>query len=203
MKKVILFSCMMAALFSVVSGCAPEKPGAPKPISDTLTRDEYAVYRDIMSEEFGGRGSAIVKEKTLIPHNQSGFDSVVREQMIKEFGKQLKEGLIDRFVAVNLKPSVINQDILSFKGATVLSAEAEREVFPSDQTYYEDFRSKYPSPARMVEFSRVAFDGDMERAIAYFGKIFYSERESAGYYVLLKKVKGKWVIDKRLAAWGN
>jgi len=203
MKKVILFSCIMAVLFFAVSGCAPGKPEAPKPLSDTLTRDEYAVYRDIMSGEFEGRGATIVKEKTFAPHNEAGINSKIRDQMEEKFGKQLKEGLVDRFIAVNLKPAAINQDILSFKGATVLSAEAEKEVFPSDQTYYEDFRSKYPSPARMVEFSRVAFDGDMERAIAYFGKIFYSEKESAGYYVLLKKVKGKWVIDKRLAAWGE
>jgi hypothetical protein len=201
MKKVILLSCIIAALFSLVSGCAPEKPEAPKPVSDTLTRDEYAVYRDIMSEEFGGRGTTIIKQKTFVPHNEAGINSIIRDQMTEIFGKHLKAGLIDRFIAVNLKPSMINEDVLSFKGAKVISAEAEKEIFPSDQTYYEDFRSKYPSPSRMVEFSRVAFDGKMEQAIAYFGKIFYSEKESAGYYVLLKKVKGKWVIDKRLAAW--
>ncbi len=203
MKKVILFSCMAAALFSMVSCGAPKKPEAPKPVSDTLTRDEYAVYRDIISAEFEGRGTTIVKEKTYAPHNEAGIDSKIRGQMEETFGKQLKEGLIDGFMAVNKKPTVINQDILGFKGATVLSAEAEKELFPSDQTYYEDFRSRYPSPARMVEFSRVAFDGKAEQAIAYFGKIFYSEKESAGYYVLLKKAKGKWVIDKRLAAWGK
>lgn len=202
MRKAVLFSCMMA-LFSVIAGCAPEKPEAPRPISDTLARDEYAVYRDIISEEFGGRGATIVKEKTYVPHNQAGLSSTIREQMEKEFGKQLKEGLIDRFIAVNLKPAVINQDMLGLKGATVLAPEAEKELFPSDQTYYEDFRSRYPSPARLVEFSRVAFDGKAETAVAYFGKIFYSERDGAGYYVLLKKAKGKWVIDKRMAAWGK
>ncbi|MDD5736776.1 MAG: hypothetical protein PHH20_00615 [Candidatus Omnitrophica bacterium] len=203
MKKVILFFCVVAVLFSMVSCGAPKRPETPKPVSETLTRDEYAVYRDIMSAEFEGRGTTIVKEKTFAPHNEAGINSEIRGKMEEEFGKQLKEGLVDGFIAVNLKPAMINQDILGFKGAKVLSAEAEKEVFPSDQTYYEDFRSRYPSPARMVEFSRVAFDGKMETAVAYFGKMFYDEKESVGYYVLLRKARGKWVIDKRITAWGK
>ncbi len=202
MKKNVLLFCMMA-LFSVFAGCAPQRPEAPKPITDTLTRDEYAVYRDIVSGEFGGRGATVVKKKTYVPHNQAGLDNAIREQMVKEFGKRLKEGLIDRFIAANLKPAMIDQDMLGLKGAIVLTPEAEKELFPSEQTYYEDFRSKYPSPARLVEFSRVAFDGKTETAVAYFGKVFYSEKESVGYYVLLRKAKGKWVIDKRITAWGK
>lgn len=200
MKKTVLFICIMA-VFSVISGCGQEKPEVLKPISDTLTRDEYAVYRDIMSQEFQGRGETLVKERTLIPHNAAGFGTKVREQMHKEFGRQLKESLIDRFVAANQKSAVINEEILSYKGASVLTIAAEKEMFTNDQIYYEDFRSRYPSPARMVEFSRVAFNGKTDMAIAYFGKIFYSEKESAGYYLFLKKTKGKWVIDKRLTAW--
>jgi hypothetical protein len=61
MKKNVLLFCMMA-LFSVFAGCAPQRPEAPKPITDTLTRDEYAVYRDIVSGEFGGRGATVVKK---------------------------------------------------------------------------------------------------------------------------------------------
>lgn len=200
MKKVVFFTGIMV-LFSFIAGCSPEKSEPSRPISDTISSDEYSVYRDLMAQEFQDKGDIIVKEKTLIPINPSGFDSTVRLQMTKEFGKPLEESLISRFIRVNSKQAAIDQDMLGYKAATVLTGDAEKEMFTNDQIYYEDFRVKYPSPARMVEFSRVAFDYKMTRAIVYFGKIFYSGKSSSGHYLFLKKANGKWVIDKKLAAW--
>ncbi|MFA5147501.1 MAG: hypothetical protein WC491_00075 [Candidatus Omnitrophota bacterium] len=200
MRKAV-FIAWLLVICSFISGCGPGKPEPVRTVPDNVSRDEYNLYRDVLDQEFQGKGDVVIKERTLIPVNSSEFGGVVRPQMIKEFGKQLNVSLIDAFVQANLKPAAINQDMLGYKTATVLTVDTEKEMFADVQIFYENFRAKYPNPSRMVEFSRVAFDYKMTRAIVYFGKIFYSGKSSSGSYLFMKKVKGKWVIDKSLAAW--
>jgi hypothetical protein len=153
-----VFIAGLLVICSFISGCGPGKPEPVRGVPDNISRDEYNLYRDVLDQEFQGKGDVV----------------------IKEFGKPLNVSLIDAFVQANLKPAAINQDMLGYKTATVLTADAEKEMFADVQIFHENFRAKYPNPSRMVEFSRVAFDYKMTRAIVYFGKIFYSGKSRSG-----------------------
>lgn len=65
---------------------------------------------------------------------------------------------------------------------------------------WDRFYEEYPGSSGIVFFSRVGFNRDQTEAFVYAGRQC-GWLCGAGYYVLLRKENGRWVIQQQISLW--
>ena len=81
-----------------------------------------------------------------------------------------------------------------------MSLADRQALFSINQDGWTLFYNRYPDAPGIITFSRVGFNEAIDQALCYVG--FQSQLLSgAGYYFLLKKVNGNWVVDQQVMTW--
>jgi hypothetical protein len=83
----------------------------------------------------------------------------------------------------------------------VLLTQNERtQFFNQNQDGWQLFYEKYPDAPGITALSRVGFNQALDQALVYAGT--QSQwLAGAGYYLLLKRVNGAWIIDQQVMTW--
>jgi hypothetical protein len=85
--------------------------------------------------------------------------------------------------------------------AYVLLSQAEmRQIFSQNRDGWQLFYEKYPVAPGITTLSRVGFNTTLDQALVYVGTLSHW-LAGAGYYVLLKKVNGVWIVDQQVMSW--
>ena len=85
---------------------------------------------------------------------------------------------------------------INVKKIFLSQAEIDKLVSGGD---WIDFLKKYPGHG-IIEFSRVGFNARRDRAFVYAGSQG-GPKSGAGFYLLLSKTGGHWVVDQKIFAW--
>lgn len=173
-------------------------------IPGQLTDNQYKVYSDallqlkLLSE---GKDMLVIREMTTVGRQE--FDERHRSYLKKNFGEKINDHLINQFGAVNAKPVTLQDKFSDSLNIVLISKAEEDKIFdPIDESWkrWKRFYLKYPKSTGIVELSSLAFDVSKTKALLYYG-IMGNYRAGAGYYVLLKRVNDKWVVEKKVKCW--
>jgi hypothetical protein len=73
-------------------------------------------------------------------------------------------------------------------------------IFGQNQDGWQLFYEQYPDAPGITTLSRVGFNYAFDQALVYVGTLSHY-LAGAGYYVLLKKVNGSWIVDQQVMSW--
>ncbi|KYK31890.1 MAG: hypothetical protein HXS48_07765 [Theionarchaea archaeon] len=112
--------------------------------------------------------------------------------------RAVKQETFDDFQIKNTQPCPL-ADFFDLDVTVVFMNEKEvREHFQNDAWF--ELYAKYPFSQGIMTLSRVGFNSEMNQALVYVG----NQKEilsGAGYYVLLTKMNGVWIIQDKVMIW--
>lgn len=163
---------------------------APTPTPD-LTAESYAVYNVVIQTFFPEKPEQLVID-ALTAADFSGTP--------EGRGLHLDDALIAEYQARNAQPVRLEADRFSV-GATVTLLEADEKValFQTGQGW-DQFYERFPGSQGVMTLSAVAFNAEMTQALVYMGNQSYW-LAGAGYYIVLAKENGTWVVKEQQMAW--
>jgi hypothetical protein len=85
-------------------------------------------------------------------------------------------------------------------GYVLLSQGEMSQIFSQNRDGWQLFYEQYPDAPGITTLSRVGFNNTHDQALVYVGTISHW-LAGAGYYVLLKKVNGSWMVDQQVMTW--
>ena len=191
------YSLVILAL--VLVGCViiSQLSDSDDPILDALELEEYAVYSTIIGERF--HAPVIV----IVDHTSSGrfFGEELSTQlnhMHEKMPTAEKETFL-YFRAKNEQSHSLNDSFDCNAIIKLLSEEKVREIFRGTFGWSE-FYVRYPFSQGIMTLSRVGFNSEMNQALVYYGNSKGS-LSGAGYYLLLTRINGVWVVQDEILVW--
>ncbi len=180
-------------LIPVIMACSLFIP-ATTPSQADIDKEEQAVYSFFVSE---AQGPALILENTYT--DISNDDPQQRAKYIKSGLPGLSRDTLSSFEERNAKSSQLSPDMQLGVGYVLLS-EKELSQITSQPNWHEVLAQKYPGSHGYTIFSRVGFNKSLDQAVIYVGEV-EGPLMGAGYYYLLEKKNGEWVIKEQIMAW--
>lgn len=165
----------------------------PKPSAADIEREEQAVYAFFVSDKLG---PAVLLQDTstdIDPDNpQQTLD------YIKSGLKSVSKDTLDNYLERNAQPSQLLPDMDLGAEYVLLSGEEMSAIF-SQPDGWDAFYEQYSMGGYTV-FSRVGFNDTLDQAVLYVGQMA-GPLMGAGYYYLMEKENGEWIMKEQIMIW--
>jgi hypothetical protein len=193
MLKKIIPGLVLLTMLACSSG------GLFTPTPDAARADaEEAVYVALLRAMYPA-GRYVLTDAT-----QSSLISFTTQDDALDYISEQMQGVdgnaIEVFLARNDRSYPLRADMDLGAPYILLSEEEMNEIFGGSQDGWEAFYGRYPDAPGIITLSRVGFNAEMDQALVYIGNQSHW-LAGAGYYVLLEKVDGAWVITQQVMAW--
>lgn len=168
--------------------------------------DENAVYSAVITDMFGREGVEliVVEDQTtavvlgdMWPDPAQHFTG--RAPLGEPLEKPETETIRD-FVSRNKQPTQLKAKLDLRLKYVLLPTRAKEAFFRDGGGGWDSFYAKFPGAQGIMVFSRVGFSSDKKQALVYVGNQAHM-LGGAGYYVLLRKENGRWVIKDAETIW--
>lgn len=193
------YLCIIGTIF-LFSSCAGSSviSGPSRNSSET---EEYAVY-DTLIEQMYIRDQVeqiVIKDQTSL----SGFNNEELEGIFQRVGRKLttlQKTTFNDFRANNEQPHRLDGPFNLSVSYTLISKDEENDLLYQRPDRWFAFYKKYPKAQGVLTISRVGFNPEMNQALVYVGSQS-GPKTGAGYYVLLSRENGTWIIKERYTIW--
>jgi hypothetical protein len=179
---------MLLALVPIA--CAPSGP-TPSPAD--VDREEQAIYASFFSE---GAGTAVILRNT---GTFSADDSPAYLESITSGLDGLSKETLASFVGRNQNPAPLTAD-MQLGVPYVLLTEEELAEISSQPDWGKVLSERYPNSGGYKVFSRAGFNRRLDQALVYVAHIA-GPLMGGGFYYLMEKQDGRWIIKDQSLAW--
>jgi hypothetical protein len=166
---------------------------ASTPSAADIEKEEQAVY----SSFFGHNpGTIVILQETST--NISTDNPQQSLDYIKSGLPSASKEILDNYLERNRQSSPLSPDMqIGFD--YVLVSRDELSKIMSQPNGWDAFYAKY-SHGGYTQFSRVGFNKTLDQAIVYVGSMA-GPLMGSGFYYLMEKKDGQWVIKEQIMAW--
>ncbi len=181
---------LLALNFIACSFLAPKAEATVEEIE----KEEQAVYSFFVGDS---TGTVVILQDTAteIPTD----DPQQTIDYIKSGLKRLSDETLDNYMARNEKPGQLSPDMQLGVDYVLLSTD-ELSKISSQPDWPEVMAEKYSGSGGYVIFSRVGFNAALDQALVYVGDVA-GPLMGAGFYYLLEKRNGEWVMIEQIMVW--
>lgn len=169
-------------------------PSVPVPSAADLKKEEQAIYFFFVGKH---KGIALILEDT-----STGLPSDDPQQMV-DFIQSNFTGVstetIASFQERNQQSTQLAPDMNLGVDYTLLNADELKQI-TSQPNWGETLNEKYPNSGGYTIFSRVGFNNALDQAVVYVGSVA-GPMMGSGYYYLMEKQNGEWVVKEKVMAW--
>ena len=191
---------LLLALFLCAAACTAKPTLIPTPAVDQTPKEEQAVYAFLVSKMYQHRGYVIMADTAT---SATGVDNTAQTlDYVLQNMHDVATETADSFRVRNDASYPIRPDLDLGGPYTLLSQASKNRIFSLNQSGWEIFYDRYPQAPGITTFSRVGFNVPLDQALVYMGTQS-NWTVGAGYYILLKKVNGNWVIDQQVMVWAS
>ncbi|MEW6403744.1 MAG: hypothetical protein AB1649_18270 [Chloroflexota bacterium] len=185
-------SVIIASLALNVLACSLFTP-APTPSAEEIEQEEQAVYSFFVNE---GEGPVLILQNTstgITDDSQQVSDFV--QSGLPSLSKETAAGFMER----NKESSQLSPDMELGVDYILLSSE-ELSRITSQPNWGEVLQQEYPGSYGYTMLSHVGFNKTMDQALIYVGDMA-GPLMGAGFYYLLEKVNGEWLLKEQVMVW--
>ena len=168
-------------------------PAAATPTAADIEKEEQAVYAFFVS---GNTGTVVILQETST--NISSDDPQQTIDYIKSGMKSISKETIDNYLERNAKPGQLSPD-MQLGADYILLGNDELSTIMKQPNGWDAFYAKY-SHGGYTQFSRVGFNNTLDQAVVYVGGMA-GPLMGSGYYYLMEKKNGEWVIKEQVMVW--
>lgn len=174
--------------------------------------EEYAVYSALIKKKYsrgcgflGGKPRVgeiqvyVIYEETLTDSWKETELKDTLQWVCQKMSVTVEQEILDDFEAKNARSCPLG-DFFDLPAKVMFIGETENiKIFWKGFLWLEFF-AKYPFAQGIMELSRVGFNAEKNQALVYVGNQ-EDITAGAGYYVLLAKIDGVWVIQDQVMSW--
>lgn len=187
------FRRFATAIFVLALTCACA-PSAPKPSAAEIEKEEQAVYDYFVG---GAEGKVVIMLETSAIFPQDTPEKV-REYLEAEFPEASGEA-VESYIERNTQPGELPSDMQLDADFILVPAD---EIFKiTSQPNWDTLLTQtYDGAHGYTVFSRVGFNNTLDQAVIYVGNVA-APLMGAGYYYLMEKKNGQWIIKQQVMVW--
>jgi len=190
----LLKSASIVLLVLNFMACSLFTPAVPAPDIAEIEKEEQAVYSFFVG---GNTGTALILQNTST--NMADDNPQQTMDYIRSGLKGISDGTINSYLKRNAMPSQLRPD-MQLGTQYVLLDEAELAEITRQPNWGQVLNEKYPNSHGYTMFSRVGFNNSLDQAVIYVGQMA-GPLMGSGYYYLMEKQNGDWVIKQQVMVW--
>lgn len=192
--RINLLKRIPVALFTLsFTACSFLTPAATPSAAD-IEKEEQAVYSFFVG---GGERAVLILQNTSA--DISANDPQKSLDYIRSGLPSLSDEALDNFVQRNQQSGPLTPDMELDVDYILLSTEELSEI-TRQSNWGEVITQKYPGSYGYTIFSRVGFNNTLDQAVIYVGNMA-APLMGSGFYYLMEKENGDWVIKEQVMAW--
>ena len=192
--RINLLKIIPVALFTLsFTACSFLTPAATPSAAD-IEKEEQAVYSFFVG---GGERTVLILQDTSA--DISANDPQKSLDYIRSGLPNLSDEALDNFVQRNQQSGPLAPDMGLDVDYILLSTEELSEI-TRQSNWGEVITQKYPGSYGYTMFSRVGFNNTLDQAVIYVGSMA-APLMGSGFYYLMEKENGDWVIKEQVMAW--
>jgi hypothetical protein len=197
---------LLITVYVLALGCAcipcpnipVARPSSTPVIQGDRESDEYDVYATLIDEMYVNEQ---VKLIVIVDHTEAGLGEDL-DQTLQHITKNIsgiQQETLDDFRTQNAQSYPLSDDFNLQVPHTLISQQEMEEIFRTGDGW-DEFYQKYPDSQGTMTLSRVGFNQERDQALVYVGNQSHW-LAGAGYYVLLARQDGAWVIQDSEMVW--
>jgi hypothetical protein len=190
------FSITFLAL--LLAGCSGSPPLVLTPSPVRLDDEQEAVYVALLQNLYSSSNFVIMDTTATGPggvgDTAANLDSVLQNM------HGVDSDTVDNFRVRNNAAHPVSPHMDLGTPYTLLTQDQMNQLFNQNQDGWQLFYEQYPGAPGITTISQVGFNLTFDQALVYVGTMSHW-LAGAGYFVLLEKVNGTWVVDQRVMSW--
>ena len=192
-KKFIFF------FFAVIlAACTATPAPASTPSAEQIDAEEQAVYAALLRNLYSASSYVIMVTTATGPTGVEDTASILDHVVQNMHAVDLETA--DSFRVRNDAAYPVPPDMDLGSGYVLLSQGEMSQIFSQNRDGWQLFYEQYPDAPGITTLSRVGFNKSLDQALVYVGTISHW-LAGAGYYILLIKVDGSWIVDQQVMTW--
>ncbi|MDP2995166.1 MAG: hypothetical protein Q8N46_08620 [Anaerolineales bacterium] len=182
----------------IVAACTGTPAPASTPSAEQMDAEEQAVYAALLRNLYSASSYVIMDTTATGPTGVEDTASTLDHIMQNMHAVDLETA--DSFRVRNDAAYPVPPDMDLGSGYVLLSQSEMSQIFSQNRDGWQLFYEQYPDAPGIITLSRVGFNKSLDQALVYVGTMSHW-LAGAGYYILLKKVDGSWIVDQQVMTW--
>ena len=191
-KSIVVF------LVVLLSACTASPTPLPTPSDAQIDTEQQAVYTALLKKLYSASNYVIMDTTATSPAGVSDTSATLGRMIQNMQG--VDQATADSFLARNDSAYPVPPSMDLGSSYALLSQTVMRQIFSQNRDGWQLFYEQFPAAPGITTLSRVGFNTSLSQALVYVGTLSHW-LAGAGYYVLLKKVNGTWIVDQQVMSW--
>jgi hypothetical protein len=194
MKTKYIFPSLLLVLSACTSKLTPVTPVS----SEQINREEQRVYTAVLARQYGASMYVIMDTTATSLSGTDNTSSTLDHVLENMHG--VAADTVTNFRNRNDTIHELSPDMQIGSAYVLISQSVKSRFFSQNQDGWQLFYEQYPNSPGITTISRVGFSGNFDQALVYAGT--QSQwLAGAGFYFLLLKVNGTWIVDQQVMTW--
>ena len=189
---------LIVFLAFLVAACAGSPTPVPTPSSAQIDKEEQAVYAALLHHLYTASNYALMD--TTATGMGGVADTVTSLDRMFLDMHDLEQSTAESFSARNAVTTPVSSDMELGGEYVLVSQEEMSQIFSQNRDGWALFYERYPDTPGITTISRAGFNETLDQALVYIGTMSHW-LAGAGYYVLLSKVNGSWIVEQQVMTW--
>lgn len=168
------------------------------PSVEEIDAEGQAIYAALLQNLYSASSYVIMDTTATSPvgvgNTVSTLDRIVQDM------RGVDQKTADSFRVRNDAAHAVRPDMELGSAYVLLSQSEMSQIFSQNRDGWQLFYEQYPDAPGITTLSRVGFNSTLDQALVYVGTMSHY-LAGGGYYVLLKKVNGVWMVDQQVTTW--
>ena len=195
----VMYKKIIYSLLSIILAACTVKPAqVPTASAPQMDAEEQSVYAVVLQKLYTASNYVIMGTTATGLLGTQDMSSTLDHVLLNMHNYSTETA--DSFRARNDAAYPLRPDMEIGASYVLLTQNDKTQLFNQNQDGWQLFYEKYPDAPGITALSRVGFNQALDQALVYAGT--QSQwLAGAGYYLLLKKVNGVWIVDQQVMTW--
>lgn len=194
-----MFKKLLTVYLAVVlTACGGVPSPTPTPSSGQIDLEQQAVYAALLHSLYSSSNFVIMDTTATSPGGVEDTSSIIDNILQNMHGVDAVTG--DSFRVRNNASYPVSPRMDLGTPYVLLTRDQMTRLFNQNQDGWQLFYEQYPGALGITTISQVGFNASFDQALVYVGTMSHW-LAGAGYFVLLNKVNGAWVVDQQVMSW--
>jgi hypothetical protein len=189
---------LIVSFAAVLAACASNPSPAPTPSSGQIDLEQQAVYAVLLHSLYSSSSFVIMDTTATSPGGVGDTASILDNILQNMHG--VDADTADSFRVRNGASYPVSPRMDLGTPYVLLTRDQMTQLFNQNQDGWQLFYEQYPGAPGITTISQVGFNDTFDQALVYVGTMSHW-LAGAGYFVLLDKVKGAWVVNQKVMSW--
>jgi hypothetical protein len=189
---------LLVFLAFILVACTGRPVPVFTPSAEQIDTEEQAVYAAMLQKLYSASSYVIMDTTATGPVGVDGTASIL-DRVVQDM-HSIDLETADSFRVRNDATYPVLPDMQLGSGYVLLSKSEMSQIFSQNRDGWQLFYELHPDSPGITTLSRVGLNNTLDQALVYVGTMSHW-LAGAGYFVLLKKVNGSWIVDQQVMTW--